>query len=83
MADTLEQDVHALKEWLRAAWRYLAEPSLTRFDRRELRNLMKEADPALRAGLQKLAARSDQNGKQICERTARPLPGSSHSRAGS
>jgi hypothetical protein len=57
VADTLEQDVHALKEWLRHAWRYLADPSLTRFERRELRNLMKEADAALRAGLHKLAAR--------------------------
>jgi hypothetical protein len=57
VAETLEQDVHALKEWLRHAWGYLADPSLTRFERREVRNLMKEADAALRAGLQKLTAR--------------------------
>jgi hypothetical protein len=57
MADTLDQDVQALKEWLRIAWRYVADPSITRFERRELRNYMKEADAALRTGLQKIVAR--------------------------
>jgi hypothetical protein len=57
MADTLDQDVQALKEWLGSAWRFLADPSSTRFERQELRNYMKEADAALRAGLQKMAAR--------------------------
>lgn len=57
MADTLDQDLRALKEWLRTAWRYVADPSITTFERRELRNYMKEADAALRAGLQKVAAR--------------------------
>ncbi len=57
MADTLDQDVQALKEWLRRAWRYLADPSMTRFGRRELRNYMREAEAALRSGLQQSAAR--------------------------
>jgi hypothetical protein len=57
VADTLDQDVQALREWLRNAWRYLADPSITRFERRELRNYMKEADAALRTGLQRVAAR--------------------------
>lgn len=57
MADTLDRDVQALKEWLRTAWRYLADPSSTRFERRELRNYMKEADAALRSGLRKVEAR--------------------------
>jgi hypothetical protein len=57
MADTLDQDVRALKEWLTQAWRYLAESSLTRFERQELRNHIKKADAALRTGLEKLAAR--------------------------
>ncbi len=57
VADTLDQDVQALKDWLRSAWHHLAEPSITRYERRELRNSMKEADAALRAGLQKVAAR--------------------------
>ena len=63
MADTLDQDVQALKEWLRTAWRYLADPSVTRFERRELRNYMKEADAALRAGLQKLQPEIRSEGK--------------------
>lgn len=57
MADTLDQDLRALKEWLRGAWRYLADPSSTSFQRREIRNYMKDADFALRAGLKQLAAR--------------------------
>jgi hypothetical protein len=57
LADTLDQDVQALKDWLRSAWRSLASPSITPFERREIRNYMKEADAALRAGLQKVAAR--------------------------
>jgi hypothetical protein len=55
MGDVLEQDVQALKEWLRSAWRQLAEPSMARFDRRELRNYMKEVEAALRTGFEKLA----------------------------
>jgi hypothetical protein len=57
LADTLDQDVQALKDWLRSAWRSLASPSITLFERREIRNYMKEADAALRSGLQKVAAR--------------------------
>ena len=57
MSDTLDQDVQALKEWLGQAWRYLAQPSLTRFQRQEIRNQMRLADAKLRAGLQKIASR--------------------------
>jgi hypothetical protein len=46
-----------LKEWLRRAWRYLAQPSLTQFDRKEMRQQMKLADEKLRIALRKLAAR--------------------------
>jgi len=58
MGDTLDQEVQALKQWLAQAWRHLGEPALTRLERRELRNEMKAADAALRAGLQKLASRN-------------------------
>jgi len=34
----------------------LAQPSMTRFDRQELRNYMKEAEAALRKGFGKLVA---------------------------
>jgi hypothetical protein len=57
MADTLDHDVHALKDWLRRAWRYLADPSMTRFERRELRNYMREAEAAIRAGQHQLTNR--------------------------
>jgi hypothetical protein len=57
MSDTLDQDVQALKDWLGQAWRYLAQPSLTRFQRQEMRNQMRLADAKLRAGLQKIASR--------------------------
>jgi len=54
MGDALAQDVQALREWLRSAWHQLAQPSMTRFDRQELRNYMREAETALRKGFGKL-----------------------------
>jgi hypothetical protein len=59
VADTLDQDVQALKEWLRKAWRYLAQPAHTRFDRQEMRQQMKLVEGKLRIALQKVAARDD------------------------
>ena len=69
MANTLDRDVHALKEWLRRAWRYLADPSMTRFGRQELRNYMREAEAALRAGQQQLANR-DEARREIYEKNS-------------
>ena len=60
MADTLDQDVQALQDWLKKAWRYLAQPAHTRFDKQEMRQQMKLAEEKLRVALQKSAAR---NGK--------------------
>ncbi len=40
--------VHALQVWLNAAWRRLADPSLSTFDRRELRNQMRLSEAELR-----------------------------------
>lgn len=57
MASTLDEDVRALKEGIRGAWRRLADPALTSFDRRETRNYMKEAELALSAGLKRIADR--------------------------
>jgi hypothetical protein len=51
MIERLDQDIRESKDRLQAAWRRLADPSLTPFDRRELRNYMKEAELALSAGL--------------------------------
>lgn len=58
MADTLERDVQALKEWLRQAWNYLGHPSLTRFERQEIRNQIKQTDAELKKCLQLIAAQN-------------------------
>jgi len=57
MADTLDQDVRALKVWLDKAWRYVAVPSLSRYERQEMRNQMKRAEDTLRVALREVAAR--------------------------
>ena len=59
MAATLDDDVSALSEWMRTAWRRLADPSLTSFDRCETRNCMNEAEIELRAGLKRVADREE------------------------
>jgi hypothetical protein len=57
MFNTLDQDVYTIKEWLRGAWRSLADSSLTAFEKREIRNYMKDAEIAVRAGLKRIADR--------------------------
>lgn len=57
MIDALNPDVQALKDYLRGAWRQLANPNLTRLEQRELRYYMRDAERALRTGLTQLAAR--------------------------
>ena len=57
MGDTLDQDVHALKEFLNKAWRYLASPSSSRFQRQEMRNQMRLTEETLRIALKNMAAR--------------------------
>jgi hypothetical protein len=56
-ADRLDQDVHALKQWLDAAWRRLADPALTQLARRELRYQMRQSDAELRLCMQRMSAR--------------------------
>ena len=48
----LDQNMRELQEWLRTAWQQLADPSLTAFSRRELRNQMKQCHADLRVQLQ-------------------------------
>ncbi|MGN1287813.1 MAG: hypothetical protein ACI4XG_14695 [Bradyrhizobium sp.] len=48
----LDQNIRELQEWLRNAWQQLADPSLTAFSRRELRNQMKQCNADLRVQLQ-------------------------------
>ena len=51
--ELFDQEIRALQQSLRAAWKQLGEPSLTAFTRRELRNQMKQISADLRACLQK------------------------------
>ncbi len=44
----IRQNIAILQRWLASAWRRLGDPALTQFERRELRNQMKQADAALR-----------------------------------
>jgi hypothetical protein len=46
--DTLSLKITELKEWQRLAWRRIADPLLTAFERREIRNHIKESDEELR-----------------------------------
>ena len=44
----IQHHIATLQSWLADAWRRLGDPAITTFDRRELRNQMKQADAALR-----------------------------------
>jgi hypothetical protein len=57
MPDALDQDVHALQEWLKKAWHNLAQPAHAGFERQEMRQQMKLVEAKLRIGVQKVAAR--------------------------
>jgi hypothetical protein len=49
--DVLSRDIDALKALQRDAWRDLASPSLTTFDRREIRNRVRQSQLELRGYL--------------------------------
>lgn len=65
MVDPMDENVRILKAWIVQAWRYLGQSTLTRFERREMRNQMKDADAALRLGLQKCAERDRKQRERI------------------
>jgi hypothetical protein len=56
--DTLDQTIQALKQSQRMAWEQLADPALTTFARRELRNEIKQTGAELRSCLQMMSERS-------------------------
>jgi hypothetical protein len=45
--DILSRKVDELKEWQRVAWRRVADPMVTVFERREIRNHINESDGEL------------------------------------
>jgi hypothetical protein len=55
--DTLERNIHALKELQRVAWQQLAAPSLSTLERREVRNRIKQSDRGLRHCLEMMSER--------------------------
>ena len=56
--DTLDHTIRALKQTQRAAWQQLADPALTTFARRELRNEIKQSGAELRSYLQMASERT-------------------------
>ena len=55
--DILSRKIRELKEWQMVAWRRVAEPMLTAFERREIRNHIKESDGELRYYLEMMSER--------------------------
>jgi hypothetical protein len=56
-ADLLNRKIDELKQWQMVAWRRIADPLLTPFERREIRNHIKESDLALRHCLTMMSER--------------------------
>jgi hypothetical protein len=55
--DLLSRDIDVLKERQRDAWRELASSSLTIFDRREIRNRIRQSEAELRSQLTMMSER--------------------------
>jgi hypothetical protein len=55
--DVLKSEIDALKAVQREAWRELASPALTTFDRREIRNRIRQSEVELRANLRLMSER--------------------------
>jgi hypothetical protein len=73
--EVLARNIHGLKELLRVAWRDLANPLLTPFDRREARNQINQYSAELRRYLQLIEAEHSRARKQSLEQSAGPLSG--------
>ena len=56
--DVLSRNIDALKELQRVGWRQLADPALTIFERREIRNEIKQSEAELRSYLEMMSDRS-------------------------
>ena len=55
--DALVRDIDAQKAVQRQAWRELASPAITTFDRREIRNRIRQSEAELRVSLQRMSER--------------------------
>lgn len=70
--EILDPDIRAMQQWLRAAWKQLADSSLTTFSRRELRNQMKQCSADLRTRLQIAAEQPSGPVQETAPPPARP-----------
>jgi len=55
--DILSRKIRELRDWQTVAWRRVADPLLTAFERREIRNHIKESDGELRGHLAMMSER--------------------------
>jgi hypothetical protein len=55
--DVLTSKIRGLQDWQTVAWRRIADPSITVYERREVRNHLKEAEAELRRCLDMMAER--------------------------
>lgn len=76
--EVLTRNIHGLKELLRVAWRDLANPLLTPFERREARNQISQYSAELRRHLRLVEAERDRalGGKCPPRTSGTEVPGS-------
>jgi hypothetical protein len=55
--DILSRKIRELSDWQTVAWRRIADPVITAFERREIRNHLKESDVELRRYLAMMSDR--------------------------
>ncbi|MCA6120430.1 hypothetical protein J6500_00725 [Bradyrhizobium sp. WSM 1704] len=71
-SEVLDRNIRELQEWMRNAWIQLADPALTAFSRRELRNQMKQHGADLRAYLQAASERPPEPSAAPSKQFAKP-----------
>lgn len=72
--EVLDRSIFELKEWLNGAWRHLANPSLTKFERRELRNEMNRCNVELRRCLELVRAeRADRRKRSAADQRSQVI----------
>lgn len=69
--EVLARNIHVLKELLRVAWKDLANPLLTAFERREARNQIDQHSDELRRHLKLIEAERSRSQEQSSAGSAR------------
>lgn len=63
--DVLSRKIHELKEWQRVAWQRVADPMLTAYQRREIRNDIRDGEVELRQCLGMMSERLRFQGRTV------------------